>query len=186
MKKLATSVTKSFIARFSPESRIQPFALRYLAAKTNPITPKIEHMCNVRDRNTLWWRVTIVDMVSYKSVVRSWAARRARAAFKEELKARGFDSEGRRLASETSGSAATSLGFSGNMTGTLNMDIQPAILTTTFPALLKEMKFTVDALIREQQQMQTGRKKSPQNESVKHQPRQKLARKEHSKVRKQT
>ncbi|KAL4989456.1 hypothetical protein BDW68DRAFT_156841 [Aspergillus falconensis] len=143
-----------YIARFSPNQIISPIAHRYLTARVNPITPKIQYMCDNRDRNTLWWRVSVSALVSYKRVVRSWVARRARAAFQQELKERGFDAEGRRLDSGTPRSAAGH-GFSGNMTGTLNLDLEPAIISATFPMIREEMKSTINFLIQEQQRKQS-------------------------------
>ncbi|KAL4993797.1 hypothetical protein BDV10DRAFT_178122 [Aspergillus recurvatus] len=142
-----------YIARFSPNQIISPIAHRYLTARVNPITPKIQYICDNRDRNTLWWRVSVSALVSYKRVVRSWVARRARAAFQQELKERGFDAEGRRLDPGTPRSAAAH-GFSGNMKGTLNIDLDPAIISATFPMIREEMRSTMNALIQEQQRKQ--------------------------------
>ncbi|CBF78185.1 predicted protein [Aspergillus nidulans FGSC A4] len=169
-----------YTARFSPNQIISPIAHRYLTARVNPITPKIQYLCDNRDRNTLWWRVSVSALVSYKRVVRSWVARRARAAFKQELKERGFDAEGRRLDSSTPRSAAAH-GFSGNMTGTLNIDLEPAMISATFPMIREEMKFTMNALIQEQQRKQASQQqprkqarkaiRSPTDASVPEQPR---------------
>ncbi|KAL4977882.1 hypothetical protein BDW66DRAFT_131226 [Aspergillus desertorum] len=168
-----------YIARFSPNQIISPIAHRYLTARVNPITPKIQYICDNRDRNTLWWRVSVSALVSYKRVVRSWVARRARAAFQQELKERGFDAEGRRLNSGTPRSAAH--GFSGNMTGTLNIDLEPAIMSATFPMIREEMKSTLNALIQEQQRKQIAHQqprkqarkeiRSPKDDSISEQQR---------------
>ncbi|KAL6239555.1 hypothetical protein BDW75DRAFT_198503 [Aspergillus navahoensis] len=148
-----------YIARFSPNQIISPIAHRYLTARVNPITPKIQYLCDNRDRNSLWWRVSVSALGSYKRVVRSWVARRARAAFQQELKERGFDVEGRRLDSVTPHSAAAH-GFSGNMTGTLNIDLQPAIISATFPMIREEMRSTMNILIQEQQRKQLSHQQS--------------------------
>ncbi|KAL4781570.1 hypothetical protein BJX76DRAFT_335128 [Aspergillus varians] len=156
MRKLAP--TKLFTPGFVPKHTISPIAHRYLTAKQHPIQPKVQYMCDNRDPNTLWWRVSTSRIYNYKRVVRSRAARKARAAFTEELKTRGFDAEGRRLGSDTSGSAFID-GFSGNMTGTLSITLAPACIEGNYAAFQKEMKTTMDALIHEQQKIQITQNK---------------------------
>jgi hypothetical protein len=53
-----------------------------------------------RSKNELWWRVNInVELGNYKRVVRSWAARRARSAFRQALAHHGLDPLGHPLPS---------------------------------------------------------------------------------------
>ena len=83
--------------RYCPQHIMTPVALRYISAPYNPIRPKIMHMYETRDRNTLWWRATTSHLLPEKKVVRVWCARRARRAFKHALKKQGFDEVGHPL-----------------------------------------------------------------------------------------
>ncbi|KAL4917754.1 hypothetical protein BDW62DRAFT_183268 [Aspergillus aurantiobrunneus] len=161
MKKII--ITKMLVSRFAPEQLIPAFALRYLSAKYHPIRPKIKHMYDNRDPNTLWWRVTTSN-IDGKRVLRSRAARKARAAFKQELKAQGFDAEGRKMDSDTADSAVKN-GLTGNMTGSLQMVLTPASTEGSYAAMREEMKSTVNALIREQQKIQIAREKQSRGSS---------------------
>ncbi|PLN86069.1 hypothetical protein BDW42DRAFT_159199 [Aspergillus taichungensis] len=88
---------KSFILRYSFKTLIPPVAKRYLDFPVHPLRPKIQHMYDNRDPETLWWRVSLHQLGQHKRVVRSWGARRARVAFRETLKQHGFDEAGKRL-----------------------------------------------------------------------------------------
>ncbi|KAL4805844.1 hypothetical protein BDV18DRAFT_139983 [Aspergillus unguis] len=168
MKKIGLS--KLFVARFSQKQVVSPIATRYFGAQSNPITPKISHLCRTRDRNTLWWRVSLREMLQHKRVVRSWCARRVRYAFGQELEARGFDKHGRRLKLEDAPKPATNLGFSGNITGSLNLEIGSDCISGTMAALRKEVKVLMDFLIREQQSMQIKQQKQQQHLARTQQP----------------
>ncbi|KAL2871521.1 uncharacterized protein BJX67DRAFT_342477 [Aspergillus lucknowensis] len=145
MKVIAS--TKQFTLKFSPKLVIPPIALRYLNVRRNdPIRPKIQHMCDNRDRNTLWWRASVKEIHDYKRVVRSWCARRVRTAFRQELKARGFDAEGRSLESNTGGSA-TPDGIPGNLIGTIHILVEPPCIGEKYATVRQDMKILMDALI---------------------------------------
>ncbi|KAL4924783.1 uncharacterized protein BDV17DRAFT_273866, partial [Aspergillus undulatus] len=127
MSKLLVPTTL-FSAKYAPKQLLTAIAQRYiLYSPGNPILPKIRYMCDNRDRNTLWWRVSTASLSSHKKVVRSWCARRARAAFTHEMKARGYDAEGKRIRSDTPLSQ-TVTESSGNMKGTLTIYLSPASL----------------------------------------------------------
>lgn len=87
----------SLTLRYTPKQVIPPIALRYISAPYHPIRPKILHMYENRDKNTLWWRVSITPLQSHKRVVRSWCARRARRAFEHALEKKGLDKLGHPL-----------------------------------------------------------------------------------------
>lgn len=70
---------------------------RFLGNRVHPIRPKIVHLYATRNQNTLWYRVLPGQPSMWKSVVRSWSTRRARAAFRESLRERGFDNQGKRI-----------------------------------------------------------------------------------------
>ncbi|KAL2830243.1 hypothetical protein BDW59DRAFT_22589 [Aspergillus cavernicola] len=148
MKAIAS--TKQFTLSFSRKQVIPPVALRYLVQLNNPIRPKVKYLCKTRDPNTLWWRISSKDLLDRKKVVRSWCTRRARMAFRQELQARGFDAEGRKLESENQGSATID-GLYGNLTGSVNIVVTPACIQEKYSAVREEMKTLMDSLVRAQQ-----------------------------------
>ncbi|KAJ6151276.1 hypothetical protein N7470_007870 [Penicillium chermesinum] len=91
------SAGKGLTLRYTPKNVIPPVAARYMSAPFHPIRPKITHMYQTRDKNTLWWRTSVTSLHSEKKVVRSWCARRARSAFRHALAKQGFDEFGRPL-----------------------------------------------------------------------------------------
>lgn len=95
-----TATSDNFMVRFNPKHTIPTVASRYLTVPGHPIRPKIAHMWDNRSKNELWWRVNInVELGNYKRVVRSWAARRARSAFRQALAHHGLDPLGHPLSS---------------------------------------------------------------------------------------
>jgi hypothetical protein len=88
--------TPQFVLRYHPECLMTPIAARYVQIEMHPLRPKILHLYGNKDPNTLWWRVS-TGHLPLRRVVRSWIARRARAAFREALRVRGFQSDGRPL-----------------------------------------------------------------------------------------
>jgi hypothetical protein len=71
-------------------------------------------------------------------------------AFKQELKRRGFDAEGRRLKPDTQDSAPDD-GIRGNLGGTVNIFVSPTCLQAKYSMVQMEMKTLVDALMQKQQ-----------------------------------
>ncbi|KAL3473473.1 hypothetical protein BJX99DRAFT_233523 [Aspergillus californicus] len=138
--------TKDLVLRFSWKPVNPPFAARTLTQRFNPIRPKVLHLLENRDPNTLWWRVSIAPCINEKPVVQSWLGRRVRMAFKQELKTRGFDAEGRKLNLDS----AAAGGLDKNMTGTAWIIINPTCIHKEYSRVQLDMKTLMDALIQEQ------------------------------------
>ncbi|KAL4793981.1 hypothetical protein BDV19DRAFT_365721 [Aspergillus venezuelensis] len=150
MSKKLPIPTKLFSATFSEKQLLSPIALRYLGISgiVTPITPKIRHMCENRDRNTLWWRVTTGNLANYKRVVRSWCARRARVIFTQQLKAHGYDAEGKKLPKSDPKSA---LARSKNLRGTVSIMLNQSSLGGDGVAWQMAMKDLVEAVVKKQE-----------------------------------
>ncbi|KAL4944094.1 hypothetical protein BDV06DRAFT_188078 [Aspergillus oleicola] len=157
MSKRLPISTKLFTATFSEKQLLSPIALRYLGVSgiVTPITPKIRHMTENRDRNTLWWRVSTGNLVNYKRVVRSWCARRARATFTQQLRAHGYDAEGKKLQQSDPKSA---LAPSKNLKGTVSIMLNQASLGGDGIAWQMAMRDVVDAVIKKQQSIPSNLK----------------------------
>ncbi|GIK06227.1 hypothetical protein Aspvir_001871 [Aspergillus viridinutans] len=139
--------TSQFYMRYNPKTVIPPVANRYILSETHPIRPKIQHLYANRDPSTLWWRVNPQPLQSFKRVVRSWATRRVRLAFRQALAAQGFDVEGRRLVSETSGPGAMRSPKEG-LQGSLEIAVLPQSVKVGYDTVRKEMDYLLRTLLR--------------------------------------
>ncbi|KAL5341466.1 hypothetical protein BJX70DRAFT_358859 [Aspergillus crustosus] len=164
MQRLKTLGTnKQLMLQFSPDHITPPYAFRYLLQQTVPVRPKIEYMCENRDRNALWWRVSMKEIVPFKRVVRSWLARRVRRAFEEELKERDYDAQGSRLNSDSHNSTAAA-STAGHLRGSVTLTIHPDCLKAKYPTIRESVKPLIDLLVQEhgkqkQQEKQPGKQK---------------------------
>ncbi|KAI9370670.1 hypothetical protein BJX61DRAFT_514747 [Aspergillus egyptiacus] len=140
------SATKNFRFYFDHVYKDPPYAQRYLSNWAHAIRPKIKHLCDTRDRNTLWWMVSVHPVLDHKSTVQNWCARRTRMAFRQELKERGYDAEGRRLENRAQASATPSE-HHGNLLGNVKIQTKRQCLDADYAVIRAEMKTLVDALI---------------------------------------
>ncbi|KAJ5542657.1 hypothetical protein N7461_008660 [Penicillium sp. DV-2018c] len=129
-----------FMARYWPKCNTPPVAGRYLKTPSHPIRPKILHLCEHRDPNTLWWRVSTSKITTNKRVVRSWCARRVRLAFELALKEHGLDKLGKPLVSESPSQKDI-------LKGTLEIYINPPCVTEDFESIQKGAKMVVSELL---------------------------------------
>lgn len=161
--------TKQFTLRFVQKHVIPPVAARYLGSPVHPIRPKIHHLYVNRDRDTLWWRVSVKQVQRYKRVVRSWCARRARIAFQQALKDRGYDAEGRRIQreAESSDSGDTTQGKEGNLMGSLEITVLPPTVQQSFSTVQSDMHSLLDTLIEQNIQKSNQRQKKHNNKKYK-------------------
>lgn len=99
----------------------------------------------------LWWHATNGTDISKKSTVRTWARRRLRQAFVEELKVKGYDETGKLV-------DATALerrdvinviktGRSVDLIGSLRMHGVAPLVPAKFETVKEEMRGVVDALV---------------------------------------
>ncbi|KAH8431583.1 uncharacterized protein LDX57_009242 [Aspergillus melleus] len=142
--------TKLFTLRYSPNHITPPVAGRYLSSQFNCLQPKIAHMYKNRDRSVLWWMVSAHNLVSHKRVVRTWLARRMRAAFQQALKEHGFNSQGKRLAPPPLRRQG-GRDF-GDLTGTVEISINPRSLREDLSQLDKSMAVTLGTILRHRQE----------------------------------
>ncbi|KAE8349012.1 hypothetical protein BDV28DRAFT_142097 [Aspergillus coremiiformis] len=142
-----TTSTKQFTLRYVPKHVISPIASRYLASPINPIRFKIQHLYAQRDRNTLWWRVSVQHLQQHKRVVRSWCARRVRLAFRRALKERGFDAEGQRIGSDMDGNIGTSEGKNDNLIGSIDIYVRSQCVQEAYSVVQADMNSLVDSLL---------------------------------------
>jgi hypothetical protein len=123
--------TKNLTMRYYAHHVIPTIAKRYLSSPFHPIRPKIAHMYAHRDRNTLWWQVSIQQLLEYKGVVRSWSRRRTRTAFRNALRKQGFDPMGKRTAEGM-------LRYECDLTGSIDIHPRPQSITSNFEDIQRD------------------------------------------------
>ncbi|CAI7605695.1 unnamed protein product [Penicillium crustosum] len=138
--KFGTS-TNSLVLRYWPKCHTPPVAARYVNSPTHPIRPKIVDLCAHRERNTLWWRVSVSSLQQSKRVVRSWCARRVRIAIEQALKQQGLDKLGKPLVSESSLQKR-------NLSGTMDIYIQPPCVAQDFETVQKDANHLISLLLK--------------------------------------
>ncbi|KAA8643429.1 hypothetical protein EYZ11_012655 [Aspergillus tanneri] len=144
MKLIASS--KLFNLRFSPKNFPPPVANRYIGSRTHPIRPKILHMYENRDPRSLWWYLSNQRTMPYTKVVRSWCMRRTREAFRQALRERGFNADGRRIATDPRGTGTPVDGYD-YLQGSVELSISPEIVRESYATVKAEMDSIVDGML---------------------------------------
>lgn len=163
-----TASSDSFMVRYSPRHTIPMVANRYLTVPLHPLRPKIAHMWDNRSKNELWWRVNInVELGSYKRVVRSWAARRARSAFRQALEHHGLDPLGRPLPCPLDTEQADPL------LGTMEVFVREGFLNQNFHDIQNDANYLLQCILnrrkvrQQKHKEQTAMEKSGQQKAEK-------------------
>ncbi|KAJ5241933.1 uncharacterized protein N7469_000260 [Penicillium citrinum] len=131
----------NFIVRYNPRHTIPVVASRYLTSPGHPLRPKISHMWDNRSKDELWWRVNInLQLSQYKRVVRSWAARRARLAFRQALAHHGLDITGHPLPSNSHTPPDPLL-------GSMEVFVQSASLTHKFDVIQEDANYLLQVIL---------------------------------------
>jgi hypothetical protein len=145
-----------FTIRYNPRNVPPPVALRYLSKPLNPIHPKIAHMYETRDPTTLWWSIAQADVLDEKRVVRSWCSRRVRTAFRESLKKRGLDENGKKIVLDSLAGAEGEEDMGPTVEdqkGTLVLSLLPGIKKEAFKQIQQMTDEAVDLLIQQSTKM---------------------------------
>ncbi|KAJ4340587.1 hypothetical protein N0V95_007462 [Ascochyta clinopodiicola] len=100
----------------------------------------------------LWWHATNGVDISKSGCVRTWARRRLRQAFVEELKQRGYDETGKLVDSSAMQDRrdvmnVVGLGRSVDLSGSLRMHGVAPLIPAKFEAVKEEVRGIVDALV---------------------------------------
>lgn len=125
------SSSKNLLLRYYSRAPIPPVAARYIGSPVHPLAPKIVHLYENRDRNTLWWRVSVSPLTHLKRVVRSWCARRARIALEQALRQQGFDRQGLPIHS-------SSCAQQERLTGALEVILRPPCVKASFETIQQD------------------------------------------------
>lgn len=142
---------KTFKVSYSPT--YTNYILNHIA--TNPSHPLYisqRRRQQEHKKEGLWWHATNGVDISKSGCVRTWARRRLRQAFVEELKVKGYDEMGK-LVNENAMQERSDvmnvlkLGRSIDLTGSLRMHGVGPLIPARFETVKEEMRGIVDALI---------------------------------------
>lgn len=136
---------------YSPEYKNHIF--NYIA--TNPLHPLStlqQRRQQDRKKKDLWWHATNTTDLSKSGCVRTWARRRLAQAFKEELKAKGYDEKGKlvdatALQDRQDVMNVIRLGKSVDLNGSLRLHGISPLLSVKFEQIKDEVRTIVDALV---------------------------------------
>lgn len=129
-----------FTLQYSYANALPFIAQRYIGNPSHVLRPKLLYIYDKRDKNTLWWYISPVRIVSFKPVVRSRCKRRLTAAFKQALKEHGLDETGRRL---VGGSERNIPGKAVGLKGTLRLAVDLPILDATYESIVSQARRAV-------------------------------------------
>ncbi|KFY12918.1 hypothetical protein V492_03584 [Pseudogymnoascus sp. VKM F-4246] len=120
---------------------------------TTPSHPRHEIMKRKWEARTdpLWWNCLTSGKVGPKSAVRSWLSNRARAAFVQALKRKGYDTNGRRIDGNGAGVPKP------NLVGSVHMMTRAELLRAKWP----EVEEQADKIVAEIERLQTEMPKRP-------------------------
>jgi hypothetical protein len=142
---LAKQQPKLFKVNYTPEYKT--FIINHVVSDpSHPLHEAQKRLSMDRKQEGIWWHVTTGGDLSKSSCVRSWSRRRLRNAIVEELKAHGYDENGKfvkRKASDTRENlAATTL--SNDLRGSLRLHA----LAPLIPAKYVDVKTEVGQIIK--------------------------------------
>lgn len=94
----------------------------------------------------LWWNCLTSKQVSFKSVVRSWLTNRARVAFRNALKRKGYDTNGYRIDGKGDEDPKP------NLVGSVHFLTRPELIRAKWP----EVEEQADLIVAEVERLQTA------------------------------
>ncbi|KAH8717064.1 hypothetical protein GQ44DRAFT_624262 [Phaeosphaeriaceae sp. PMI808] len=129
------------------------FTTKYIIADpTHPLHETQKRKAKERKKEGLWWHTTTSVDTSKSSCVRAWARRRLSNAVIEELRARGYDRDGKFINAKLLHSKQSSLdgmshADSPHLMGSLRLHVQAPLLPAKFADIKTEMGKTLDIVI---------------------------------------
>jgi hypothetical protein len=116
----------------------------------HPLHEKAKRRWNSRT-DPLWWNILVSTKIGgTHRVVRGWLLKRARVAFRNALKNKGYTENGTRLVKDFENSTE------GDLIGTAQIFVLPPMLHTSWKDLCKETELVVAAIEKRQRQRQGG------------------------------
>ncbi|KAF2629676.1 hypothetical protein BU25DRAFT_318788, partial [Macroventuria anomochaeta] len=142
---------KTFRVSYSPT--YTNFLLNHIATHpSHPLYISQRRKQQEHKKEGLWWHATNGIDISKSGCVRTWARRRLRQAFVEELKAKGYDETGRlvdvdAMQEKRDVTNVVRLGRSVDLTGSLRIHGVGPLIPAKFNTVKEEMRGIVEALV---------------------------------------
>lgn len=130
-----------FSTNFTPIHRLNTITIGIINDPSHPRHFRLKRKYEEKDRNCLWWAPQVTLAISPKRTVRSWCMRRLRAAFREELAARGLNELGQRV------QGGKVLEGPAMFRGTLIIQANESLVTARYGRLREEAGWMADALL---------------------------------------
>lgn len=152
LKKVGKVKLRTCILHHNPDNCLTTQAARYFLPTSHPpLAPKIRHLYERREHGTLWWSVTTGTLNSaWKKTVRSWCARRTRQAFRQALRERGFDLDGKKLIVDSEGCI---IDRRNTLRGTVEVRMGRELLLARYTQIMQDTRTCVDYLERKSRQI---------------------------------
>jgi hypothetical protein len=131
-----------FIANYYRDNIAGTFAYHVASDGRNPKTAQVRQRWENRDRNSLWWFVFCSNEHYPKAVFRVHQKRRLRQAFKNALKEKGWDEEGRPITSAAK--------LERTIKGSVHLAVNPGLSTVKFDDLQNQCSALIDLLVQRQ------------------------------------
>lgn len=141
----------NFSVSYAPEYKYL-VSSRITTDRNHPLHIQAVRNHREKEREGLWWVISVTTISAKKSTVRNWLKRRLREAFREELKSRGYKrngfaiTKGNDAAKEANQEKAIAQGPP-VLTGSLRLNVNPTLLTAKFVDVKREAGSVVDVLI---------------------------------------
>jgi hypothetical protein len=149
---LAKHLPKTFKVSYAPEYR--NFIINHIATDhSHPLHETQRRRQAERKEEGLWWHATTGVDLNKSSCVRAWARRRLRNAIKDELKARGYDENGKFVNLKSLPNRADLMnvlraGRSLDLKGSLRFHVQPPLIPAKYVEVRAETGAVIEAVIR--------------------------------------
>lgn len=148
---LARQPLRTFKVNYAPDYK--NFILNHVA--TDPSHPLFETQRRrqiEKKKEGLWWHATTAADLNKSSCVRAWARRRLRNAITEELKARGYDENGKFVDVEILKTRPDLMdvlraGKTLDLKGSLRFHVQPPLIPAKYLDVRAETAVVIEAVV---------------------------------------
>ncbi|KAF2830148.1 hypothetical protein CC86DRAFT_181176 [Ophiobolus disseminans] len=148
---LARQQFKFFTAIHAPEYTTL-IANHVVSDHSHPLNATQKRRAREKKKDGLWWHATTSVSLTRSSCVRTWARRRLHEAVVGELKARGYDKDGKLINlkspnSQETPSTQVNFGKLLDLRGSLRLHVLPPLIPAKFVEIKAEVGRTLDIVI---------------------------------------
>lgn len=152
-------LVKALILHWAPH-RAKALNARFLNFHHHPLHEQSKRRWNSRT-DPFWWNILVSTRIGgKKKVVRGWLTSRAKVAFRNALKNKGYAENGARLQKDSEKSV------NGDLVGTAQIFVLPPLLHTSWQDLCEQTDLMVDAIERGQRQGRVQNRRERRREAA--------------------